>query len=441
MTRTSPKDSSPGTPAPTIAGVPGRLTPPDGWAMVPHWWRRSLRLHALAWRDLAVGTAWLCCLLVLAFPLVARLDRRIRRNAQQQRALARLWGGRSVPARYRTRVDPVAHGYGASAEQVVGYLREPLNRRDLRWHLVNILVGGIISLLPAVLVWELLWGLAQPFIWPDWHGVIDRTFVDFFPVTNRPTAIIGAVWGVVVFVLTMRWYGAIVRFHARWVGWGLRGDDAAELADQLRAAQRSRRTALDLQAAELKRVERDLHDGPQVKLVGSGMGLAAAQLLIDTDPDAAREQIRTSQAQIAEALAEIRMLVRGILPPVLADRGLHGALQAACAACPIDALLDDRLTRPVPEVLQAGLYFAVNESLANAAKHSGARQVRVAIAESGDGIEARVEDDGRGGAVAEPGGGLDGIGRRVAALEGRLAVTSPQGGPTVVTIWLPNVEE
>jgi signal transduction histidine kinase len=216
-------------------------------------------------------------------------------------------------------------------------------------------------------------------------------------------------------------------------------NERTELARRVQVLTETRAETVDTSAAELRRIERDLHDGAQARLVALGMNLSLAEELLSRDPEAARKLLAESRADSSTALAELRDLVRGIHPPVLADRGLVGAVQALALTLPIpievDADIPGRLSAPV----ESAAYFAVAEALANLGKHSRARVGVVCLTHAGDTLRIEVRDDGIGGADAAHGTGLRGIERRLAAFDGTLAVASPTGGPTIVTIVLPCV--
>ncbi|MEU7159648.1 sensor histidine kinase [Streptomyces chrestomyceticus] len=191
------------------------------------------------------------------------------------------------------------------------------------------------------------------------------------------------------------------------------------------------------QAAELERIERGLHDGAQARMVAMGMSMGAAEQLVDSNPDAAKAVLAEARATSATALAELRTLVRGINPPVLAERGLVDAVQALAldAAVVVDVLtrVPSRPERPV----ESAVYFAVAELLANVAKHAEAERVTVELSYATRTLTATVQDDGVGGADPAAGSGLSGIERRVHAFGGRLEIDSPAGGPTRITVAVP----
>jgi signal transduction histidine kinase len=198
----------------------------------------------------------------------------------------------------------------------------------------------------------------------------------------------------------------------------------------------TRAGAVDQQEAELRRIERDLHDGAQARLVALGMSIGMAEQKLATDPAAAQLLLADARLGAHEALEELRDLARGIHPPVLADRGLEAAISALAGRSPLRVnLAVDLPERPAPPV-ETAAYYVVAESLANTGKHAAAEQVDIAVHRDGEMIVVEVVDDGAGG--ADPGGnGLRGLARRVAALDGTLTVTSPKGGPTTIKAVMP----
>jgi signal transduction histidine kinase len=211
----------------------------------------------------------------------------------------------------------------------------------------------------------------------------------------------------------------------------------AELVMRVRHLSETRSDALDTGAAEIRRIERDLHDGAQARLVAMGMTLDAAGQIIDTNPDAARALLAEARDSSVKALAELRALVRGIHPPVLADRGLGDAVAALTLDTPLRIHLASDLYGRPPAPVESAAYFAVSELLANVSKHAEARQTWVDIRHTDEMLRIGVTDNGHGGAEPARGTGLRGIERRLAAFDGVLAISSPPGGPTAVTMEIP----
>ncbi|MER7779120.1 sensor domain-containing protein [Streptomyces sp. NPDC096191] len=199
----------------------------------------------------------------------------------------------------------------------------------------------------------------------------------------------------------------------------------------------TRAAALDAHATELRRIERSLHDGAQNRLVSVTVLVGAARRMAARDPAGADELLERAQSAAEQALAELRSVARGILPPVLADRGLAGALSGLAADCGVPCRVEADVPRRCAASVEATAYFVVAEALTNVAKHSGAGRAWVTAGVRGDRLRVVVGDDGRGGADETDGSGLSGIRRRVAALDGTFDLISPRGGPTVLTVTLP----
>jgi len=211
----------------------------------------------------------------------------------------------------------------------------------------------------------------------------------------------------------------------------------SELLNRVRRLTVTRVDALDTATAELRRIERDLHDGAQARLVALGISLRATERLIKTNPDAAIALVAETRENSARALAELRALVRGINPPVLAERGLGDAIRALALDCPVPTLAEVNLPRRLPPPVEAAAYFAVAEVLANAVKHAGARSVHIRATHAARVLRIEITDDGAGGADPSRGTGLRGIERRLGTFDGLLAVSSPSGGPTIIVIEVP----
>jgi signal transduction histidine kinase len=209
-----------------------------------------------------------------------------------------------------------------------------------------------------------------------------------------------------------------------------------ELVERVDELTRTRSGALDVQASELRRIERDLHDGAQARLVALTMQLGRAEQRLEEHPEAA-ELVREARGEASAAIAELRDLARGIAPPVLADRGLPAAVEALAARSAIKATVDARVDDRPPPVVETAAYFVVAESLTNAAKHAGDdARATVTIRDSGRALHVQISDDGDGG--ADPAGsGLTGLRHRVEALDGTLTVVSEVGSGTAIRARLP----
>ncbi len=216
----------------------------------------------------------------------------------------------------------------------------------------------------------------------------------------------------------------------------------AEMRSKITTLEGQRRAAVSAEATALRRLERDIHDGPQQRLVRLAMDLGRLQQQFDHDPEAARRTIDEALTQTRETLDELRSLSRGIAPPILVDRGLPSALAALAGrgVIPIDLAIDPALGTAdgrLDPAVESAAYFVVAESLTNVAKHSRAEICRIAVSREGDDLRVEISDDGEGGAHVSKGHGLAGLADRVHAAGGRLTVASPTGGPTLIQATLP----
>lgn len=216
---------------------------------------------------------------------------------------------------------------------------------------------------------------------------------------------------------------------------GPTGDE--RLVAEVAEAQTQRTAAVDSAEAERRRIERDLHDGAQQRLVALAATLGAARDKLDDDPTTGKEMVTAAHEEAKAALGEIRDLVRGIHPVILEDRGIDAALSAVVARSPVPVTLDVQITDRPPAAVESAAYFVVTEALTNVARHSGATRAEVAIARAADRLVIEIRDNGHGGADASKGTGLAGLRERVAGMGGTSYVISPEGGPTTILVELP----
>lgn len=243
----------------------------------------------------------------------------------------------------------------------------------------------------------------------------------------------------VVLLATLPWVVAGLVAARAALARGLLTNQTAALRARAAQLAESRRAAAAAEAQTLRRVERDIHDGPQQRLVRLTMDLEAVGRRLDDDPERARTLVAEALEQSREALTELRALSRGIAPPVLADRGLGPALAAAAARCPVEVSLDVALPerRRLPAAVESTAYFVVTEALTNVAKHAAASLCTVVVRIDGNRIVVQVRDDGRGGAHLGKGHGLAGLADRLSGVDGTLDLSSPPGGPTVLRAEIP----
>ncbi|MFF0303864.1 sensor histidine kinase [Streptomyces sp. NPDC004562] len=326
-------------------------------------------------------------------------------------------------------------------------LRDPATRRELRWlgrHVVAGLPLGLLGFwLPILAVRDLLFPLYWRFVPAD----ATATSIGIGSSTSWPDAVAVALLGIGWIAIILGLGPAMARAQA---GPGRRLLTAGPETDlSLRIAEltATRAAALDAHNAELRRIERALHDGTQNRIVSVTVLLGAARRMVARDPDGAQELLERAQSAAEQALADLRAVSRSILPPVLSDRGLAGALTGLAAECAVPCRVDVDVPRRCAASVEATAYFVVAEALTNIAKHSGATRATVTARLAGGRLLLTVDDDGQGGAraLAETpgdggpgtGSGLAGIRRRVAAHDGTFRLTSPPGGPTTLEVDLP----
>lgn len=312
------------------------------------------------------------------------------------------------------------------ATRLLVWIRDPARWRDLGFLAYATTGGLVLSGLPVLL-----------FVTPLVHLILALAIGDatslILLATGGPALLI---W----------WFVALPLAYAR-----ARTDRAildtgslTRLQERVEEVAASRAATLDHSAAELRRIERDLHDGAQARLAAVGMSVGLAERLLATDPDQAATLMREARETTLAALDDLRTVVRGIHPPALADRGLAGAIEALLASLPLRVTLtvNERLDHPgaLPPPIESAAYFGVTECLTNVLKHAHAGRAWVRLLHTDGELVCVVGDDGAGGARAANGSGLDGVGRRLAAFDGTLRIISPPGGPTEVTLRIPGVE-
>jgi len=212
---------------------------------------------------------------------------------------------------------------------------------------------------------------------------------------------------------------------------------AAQLELRVAAVAESRAETLDHSAAEIRRIERDLHDGAQARIVSLGMNIGLAEELLYRDPQAAAALLAEARQTTTDALEDLRGVVRSIHPPVLADRGLAGAVEALASSLSLPVTTRVDLPRPIPAPVETAVYFAIAEALANVVKHADAQRAWVRLEFREGWLRAEIGDDGEGGAAVGAGSGLAGVVRRLRSFDGTLSIDSPSGGPTTVVVEVP----
>jgi signal transduction histidine kinase len=374
--------------------------------------------------SLAIGLA----ITLIGLPIALLTVALSRAMAAVERRRAQLVLGAPLEARYRSWTR------GSVWKRLRSVFADPTTWKDLAWHLL-LLPVGIDGFTIALTTWSTTAGLL---LMPAWWWIgHDGWAVDLglFSIDGWPEAFAGTAIGLLSIPLTMalvRGSGAAAGALAQVV----LGPGTRALEERVETLTATRAGAVDAATLELARLERDLHDGAQARIVAVAMDLGMAEQQARSDPQAAEELVRRARENAGQALVELRELARGMRPALIAERGLGEAVRALVARSPLPATAEVKLEGALPAAVETAAYYVVAEALTNAAKHASATSVAVRLWRTGDLLVVEVSDDGVGGADPS-GGGLTGLRRRVAALDGALRVASPAGGPTLVRAELP----
>jgi signal transduction histidine kinase len=366
----------------------------------------------------------LLCLVGVGLMLVPAALRMLRLVADRERARLSRWGPEIISP------GPVPAALPAA-------LADRASRRELRWLVGHATLGLLLGLVGMTLPLSAVRDFTFPLWW--WLAPADTTASSIGVGTvhdwrgSLVVALLGPVWVVVIVGLAP----GMARLQA-WPGRRLLPPGAdADLSLRIAQLTATRAAALDAHATELRRIERSLHDGAQNRLVAVTVLVGAARRALARDPSGVDALLERAQSAAEQALGELRAVARGILPPVLAERGLAGALTGLAATCPVPCRVEVDLPGRCATSVEATAYFVVAEALTNACRHGAARHAAVTVRRRGDRLHLRVTDDGLGGADERHGSGLTGIRRRTEALDGSLTLTSPPGGPTTIDVDLP----
>jgi signal transduction histidine kinase len=289
------------------------------------------------------------------------------------------------------------------------------------------------DLVPVALLCFAAWGFA---IASSWQSMAPGHEVRYgaVQVSSPHMALLAGVEASVFLAFAAWLIPRTIGAHARTL---LRPEPDPELTGRVQQLTETRGHAIDAATSELRRIERDLHDGAQARLVALGMNLRAVERMLPASPQAALALVAEARETSSRALSDLRNLVRGIYPPVLADRGLGHAVQALALDTPLPVRVDVDLPGRLSAPVESACYFAVAEVLANAVRHSGAGHVDIRIRHADDVLRIEVCDDGIGGADQAKGTGLQGVERRLGTFDGIMAVSSPTGGPTMIAMEVP----
>ncbi|KRC65940.1 hypothetical protein ASE12_14935 [Aeromicrobium sp. Root236] len=316
------------------------------------------------------------------------------------------------------------------------WVADPARWRDFAWTYMSVTVGWALAWISFGLGLGVLWYLVFPFVyWVTPSDVFNQNYGIYTLDTQAESFY---EWGFLLVAFSLWWWllPVLMRWRAE-LDRAMLSPTREFLERRVAEVSQSRAETIDHSAAELRRIERDLHDGAQARLVALGMNLGMAEEMLAKNPEGAAAMLAEARAVTTSALGDLRSVVRGIHPPVLADRGLAGAIQALALdmSLPVSVMIN-LAGRPAAPV-ESALYFATSELLANIGKHSDATRATIEVTHDGEALKVVVEDDGKGGASVSSGTGLAGVARRLGAFDGTMDVVSPVGGPTVVTLEVP----
>jgi signal transduction histidine kinase len=356
--------------------------------------------------------------------------------------LALLWSVRAFTAVQRSRfrsllgVDIAADRGGRDGSWLRRTLRDMISAstwRQITYHLLALGIG-VLGFVVVSMSWG--WALAMSTV-IAYQGVLPERGIFGWHLHSAPMLAAITAAGLVLLLCSPLVALGLAYVDSALARVLLGPSRARALAMRMQTLERSRADVVDAADAERRRIERDLHDGTQQRLVSLAMNLGMARTQLTELPEPAREAIAQAHDEAKQALTELRDFVRGLHPAVLDDRGLDAALSGIAARAPLPV----RLTVDVPTrcspTIEAIAYFVVSESLTNVAKHAHATHVTVTLRRTGDRLHIRVSDDGRGGATEAAGRGLAGLAQRAASVDGTMHVQSPPGGPTVIEVDLP----
>ncbi|MFC6022019.1 sensor histidine kinase [Plantactinospora solaniradicis] len=364
------------------------------------------------------------CLVGIGLYLLPVALRVVRVVADRERSRLSRWGPEIVGP------EPVPARLAAA-------LRDRMVWRELGWVVSHATLGFFLGLSGASLPLWVVTNGTIPLWWylvPPGEATDTMSLVHVHDVGSAlAVSLMGLGWLVVMVAVSpgMAWLQALPGRRL------LPPDSGTDLSMRVAQLTATRAAALDAHAAELRRIERSLHDGTQNRMVAVTVLLGAARRALERNPSDAGAIIDRAQDAAEQALAELRAVVRSILPPVLTDRSLVDALAALAADCPVTCRIDADVPARCAASVEATAYFVVAEALTNVARHSGARHATVKLQRRGDQLSVEITDDGRGGADEHRGSGLLGIRRRVEAHDGTFALVSPVDGPTTLTVSLP----
>ena len=383
------------------------------------------------------------CLVGIGFVFLPLILNLMKFDAEAERNTARHRAGVEVIGGYK----PVEGGKNPlSPARNLARLGDSLVMRDILWHFVNVFVGTFLGVIPTSLFLSGVWGvvmmLGQGAFAPLYDVDTGGSHYMFLDMSTPKAYWYAGTLGIIQILLAFIIARPLLRTYGYWVQVVLGRSSELVLRERISHLTDTRNDALDFQQDEISRIERDLHDGVQAHLVSMGMTLNEVAALMQEDPERAQQMLSQAQNSSVTALQELRGLVRGIRPPLLADRGLNEAVRSLCTSTSVPTTFTSTLTGRLPEPLETALYFAAAELVTNAVKHANAQKITVGITQGESLIMLEVQDDGTGGIPQDAlggkaSGGLEGIRRRLATFDGEMFVSSPAEGPTSVRAIVP----
>jgi signal transduction histidine kinase len=367
---------------------------------------------------------------VVGLPLLAAMLLLVPLVGYVERMRIELFTGFDIPNPYRERPE------GKIGDKAVAFVSDGALWRDLLYSALLFPIGLAQFIIGVVGFSVPLAMIASPVL-VYYAGASAVDGPAFFTVDTVPEAIPVALLGILLAMGAAYIFIVLARAHAVFASWLIGPDDRKELAERVEVLSESRSRMVGVSLDDRRNIERDIHDSTQPKLVNLAMSLGMAKEKIDSDPARARELVTAAHIEAREVLAEIRNLVRGLHPSILTDRGLEAAIRSLAGYCAVPVRIDVELPERPPEAVETTAYYIIAESLTNVAKHSQATEAHVMVRKENGNLLIEIEDDGIGGAVPAPASGLSGLQDRAAALDGRLTISSPSGGPTRISARLP----
>jgi signal transduction histidine kinase len=415
----------------------------------------------LSWRaaayllvSMAFGLAWFVILIVgislsgglliiwVGVPLFALLMIAWRGGAMLERLLVRAAFGLTIPSPYR-RLPA-----GGPFRKFRTMAADPATWKDLAY-LVVLFPITLVEFVVSVTMWAatgLMLFLPLIVLVDDSPVYVDAGNGLAFIITQPVAALPASLVGLVLLMISLYVTRTVAVAHASFARLLLGPSENQRLraqTERLQARtehlQASRARGVDAAEAERRRIERDLHDGAQQRLLAVAMDIGRARTKLDSDPEGARALIEQAHTGTREAIGELRDLARGIYPAILTDRGLDSALSSLAGRAPVPVTVEVELPTRPPAAVESIAYFIVAESLANVAKYARSTRAGVRVTREDQWVVVEISDNGVGGAVDTPGGGLAGLADRAAGIDGILTINSPPGGPTVIRADLPCV--